>query len=74
VIGYEFYGHGGLSQNPGSDGDVLSNNYHMALSLLYHSSYNISDEGLVSFVTTSTDGGKHERIAPDFRLCLENTK
>jgi hypothetical protein len=54
-----------LSQNPGSDGDVLSNNYNMALSLLYHSSYNISDEGLVSFVTTSTDGGKHERIAPD---------
>ena len=35
------------------------------LSLLHYSSYNISDEGLVSSVTTSTDGGKHERIAPD---------
>jgi hypothetical protein len=65
VIGYEFCGHGGLSQDPDSDGDVLSNNYHMALSLLHYSSYNISDEGLVSFVTTSTDGGKHERFAPD---------
>ena len=65
MIGYEFHGHGGLSQDPGSDGDVLSNNYNMAPSLLHYSSYNISDEGLVSSVTTSTDGGKHERIGPD---------
>ena len=35
------------------------------LSLLHYSSYNISDEGLVSSVTTSTDGGKDEQIAPD---------